>query len=249
VLSSVKPFGGFDPYKSEPLDIRSLGNVCIFAPHPDDESLGCGGLIALANTVPVNVHLVIVSDGSRSHPRSVRFPPERMRKIRRQEVIEAARILGTMPRDMTLLSYVDTEVPHSQDPAFANFVDVLSACIAGCEAKTVCIPYMSDPHCDHKAVHSAVHTSRKAHFPHVRILEYPIWSETETDRSRKSSRFERVWSLDIHSVLEKKKNAIRCHVSQTGELVDDDPTGFCLDEEMLAKFETPTEYYFEAMDA
>lgn len=42
----------------------------VVAPHPDDESLGCGGLIAEACRQGLRGKVVIVSDGAGSHPNS-----------------------------------------------------------------------------------------------------------------------------------------------------------------------------------
>ncbi len=44
------------------------GNVLIFAPHPDDEVIGCGGAIVQHVQNSVHVHVVIVTDGMLGDP-------------------------------------------------------------------------------------------------------------------------------------------------------------------------------------
>ena len=44
------------------------GPVLVIAPHPDDETLGCGGLIAASVRAGHRVHTVFVTEGGASHP-------------------------------------------------------------------------------------------------------------------------------------------------------------------------------------
>ena len=66
----------------------------VVAPHPDDESLACGGLIADACRQGLRGKVVIVSDGAGSHPNSKAYPPDRLRSLREEEARRAAAELG-----------------------------------------------------------------------------------------------------------------------------------------------------------
>ena len=44
--------------------------LVVLAPHPDDETLGCGALIFDAASRGADCHIICVTDGSRSHPRA-----------------------------------------------------------------------------------------------------------------------------------------------------------------------------------
>ena len=50
--------------------------------------------------------------------------------------------------------------------------------------------------------------------------------------------------LDITSVVETKQKAIRAHLSQISDLIDDDPNGFRLSAEILEIFAAPFEFIF-----
>jgi LmbE family N-acetylglucosaminyl deacetylase len=55
----------------------------VVAPHPDDESLACGGLIADASRQGLRAKIVIISDGAGSHPNSKAYPPDRLTALRK----------------------------------------------------------------------------------------------------------------------------------------------------------------------
>ena len=67
------------------------GPMLVFAPHPDDEVLGCGGAIAAQRAAGLPVEVIIVTDGRG-------FAPDEARAGyvagRREESRAAARILG-----------------------------------------------------------------------------------------------------------------------------------------------------------
>ena len=49
--------------------------MLILAPHPDDETLGCGGLIAAASAAGHPPFVLVLTDGTGSHPNSRSYPP------------------------------------------------------------------------------------------------------------------------------------------------------------------------------
>jgi LmbE family N-acetylglucosaminyl deacetylase len=83
--------------------------LCIVA-HPDDESLGLGGILAKYGAEGVETHLVTVTRGELGWfgPEEENPGPERLAQIRAQELSEAARVLGIA--DARLMEYCDGEV-------------------------------------------------------------------------------------------------------------------------------------------
>ncbi len=94
-----------------PIDARSLGRTLVLAPHPDDESLGCGGTLALLRRAGFTVHVVFITDGTQSHPHSPSYPAERLRDLREAEALEALRELGVSATDTTFLRLPDRHMP------------------------------------------------------------------------------------------------------------------------------------------
>ena len=52
--------------------------------------------------------------------------------------------------------------------------------------------------------------------------------------------------LDVGSVSDLKRAAILAHRSQTTDLIDDDPTGYCLTPAVLERFFRPWELLIDA---
>src|ERR1700722_14882232 len=81
-----------------PEEIIGTGSGLIIAPHADDESLGCGGLIAACCQAGHPPVVVIFTDGGMSHPGSKSFPRDKLIRLRETEAREAVSSLG-LPGD------------------------------------------------------------------------------------------------------------------------------------------------------
>ena len=99
----------------------------VVAPHPDDESLACGGLMVDARREGLRCKVVIVSDGAGSHPNSKAYPPERLAAIREEEAKQAGVELGLRPEDMLFLRLPDRFVPSEGEEA-ERAIDAIADC-------------------------------------------------------------------------------------------------------------------------
>ncbi|ANF81770.1 LmbE-like protein [Acinetobacter sp. NCu2D-2] len=68
--------------------------ICALAPHPDDEILGCAGLIQQLDALGHEIVLFAVTNGTASHPNSKTYTSERLNVIRPQETKQAISILN-----------------------------------------------------------------------------------------------------------------------------------------------------------
>ena len=223
----------------------TLGPTVIVAPHPDDESLGCGGLLALLRQAGVPVYAVLVSDGTMSHPHSVKFPPTARQALREAELREALTLLGVSTDDLLLLGLPDSAVPTLNQPGFAEAVVTLRTYLQRVQPATVLVPWRRDPHPDHRATSQLV-AAALAGLP-IRRVEYVVWAwERAAPEDLPQPGEVSGWRLNIAPVLAQKQAAIAAHRSQLAPgVIDDDPTGFLLSEQMLAHFAQPVEVYLE----
>ncbi len=233
--------------------VANLGSTVIIAPHPDDEALGCGGLMALLHQAGTPVAAVLVSDGSMSHPASTLFSGPARRAVRETEFRHALTILGADAAEPLLLGLPDGQVPASdEEPGFAVAATQLREFLERQQAATVVVPWRRDPHLDHRATSRLVQAALAGMATAPRRLEYVVWAwerAASTDWPTDADKVAGV-RLDIGAVLGQKQRAIAAHRSQVAPGVfTDDPDGFLLSAEMLAHFNGPYEVFFEALSS
>lgn len=227
-------------------DLQTIGSSLVIAPHPDDESLGCGGTIALLRAQGYDVHLLFVSDGTMSHPNSPSYPPARLRDLREHEAREAMQHLGVDARACSFLRIQDRQVPRQQTPGFLEAAAAMSAIIAQVKPATIFIPWQLDPHPDHRASWQLLQEALRHYTFKLRVLEYLIWLwELGTAADLPKPEEVQVWQIPIDTVMDQRNQAIAAHRSQVTRLIDDDPTGFFLSPELLRHFERPRELFLE----
>lgn len=215
----------------------------VISPHPDDESLGTGGLIAASRAAGLDVRVVIVSDGAKSHPGSQRYPHDRLVALRRTETEAAAAALGLVPGSVTHLDLPDAAVPM-EGLAFEAAVAHLAAVVDDSRAGSVFVTWGHDPHCDHEAA-AAMARHLRAHRPALTYWCYPVWGWHIEAADEIDAPPPRGFRIDIAPWRATKDRAIAAHASQMTDMIDDDPEGFRFTPETLAPFLQPVETVFE----
>jgi LmbE family N-acetylglucosaminyl deacetylase len=224
-------------------ELQLKGNtVMIIAPHPDDETLGCGGMIAELCAKGRPPIVVIATDGSGSHPGSRAYPPERLRVLRAAEVARAVSILGLPEGNLHFLGMLDGAMPRD-GREFKHAVEVLNQIACENNCRTICGPSWLDPHCDHETTGRMAWECAKA--AGAKSYFYPVWSwllasETELPEQRIAG-----WRVDVSARLDLKRRAIAAHASQFSDLIQDDPEGFRLPAELIEACTQPYEVLLE----
>lgn len=231
--------------------LGSNGSALVLAPHPDDESLGCGGLIARCAAESRTVRVVVISDGAGSHQRSRAWPPSRLAAQRRQETRQAVATLGLDPlRDLLFLDLPDGAVPTVGE-RFDRAVGVIRSFAAGSSA--IFASWRHDPHTDHTATFAIASAVAQRLGRGTRLFAYPVWGlafahpiagfplPVEPGFATPASGVR----LDVSRHLAAKRRAIAAHASQTTSLISDDPDGFRLPKEMMALVLRPYEMFLE----
>jgi LmbE family N-acetylglucosaminyl deacetylase len=208
----------------------------ILAPHPDDESLGCGGLIAAACTAGLPPAVAILTDGAASHPQSRTHPPARLAAIREGEALDALRLLGLAENNCFFLRAPDTQLV-----ADGALIDRLTGIAEQQGCGIIIGPWAGDPHCDHVAGADAAQAlAARLDLP---LLSYPVWGWLREDGALLAQALARGVRLDIRAQLAAKGRAVAAHASQYGDLITDSPDGFRLPENLLEIFARPYELF------
>jgi LmbE family N-acetylglucosaminyl deacetylase len=206
----------------------------ILAPHADDESLGCGGLIAACCERGLQPAVVILTDGAASHPGSKEYPPERLRQVRAEEAHRALSTLGLASWNLAFFDYPDSALPTGRaiSGRVASFAQD-----QGCAV--IFAPWLHDPHCDHEA--AAIIAQEAARAANCRLFSYPVWGWLLPRDQELPVNHVTGYKLPITEHLQLKQTAIAAHASQYSNLIEDSPNGFRLPPELLSVFERPYE--------
>lgn len=219
------------------------GPVLVVAPHPDDETLGCGGLITACVARGDLVYTVFVTDGAASHPNSRAWNRARLAGQREAEATEALRRLGAGNQPRTFLRLADAAMPMRGSPGHVAAARAFAAIIRKVGPRLVVLPWRRDPHCDHRGSWALATGSLTASGVAPATLEYAIWLDELGAAEDRPADGE--MELVFVSVLpERKRHALAAHVSQMGGLITDDPDGFVLEPATIARLTGARELYW-----
>ncbi|MES2530432.1 MAG: PIG-L family deacetylase [Pseudomonadota bacterium] len=141
----------------------------VVAPHPDDEVLAIGGLLAqLGRDHDRELLLIAVTDGTASHEGSSEWSPERLALERPRESQAALRQLGISEAPMVRLGLPDGGVQASR----AQLIDRLIPLLRPMDV--VFTTWRFDGHPDHEATGSACATA--AERVGAKLVEVPVWA-------------------------------------------------------------------------
>ena len=227
-------------------------DVLVFAPHPDDEAIGCGGVIQRALAAGQTVKVVFSTNGdgyplaaARLLGKDVSLLTEddlaRLGDTRRREAVAAAGALGLAPERLVFFNHPDAALEQVESQALPGFIDVLrESC-----AKDAYVSGGNDDHADHRATNRLVLAAMKEVEPAPRLLTYMVHSGGDNRWPPAGPRFQRgtlnqdiAWPPPVRIPLTPdqsaaKLRALQAHASQ-----------WALDHEYLGRFAKSEEIFW-----
>ena len=170
--------------------------VLVIAPHPDDETLGCGGSLLRHKAEGDDIHWLIMSRATKSSG----FTEEKVK----QQKVDILSVAESYP----FKSFYQTKFEATRLDTIPKIevINEVSAFLNETQADTLYLPYPKDAHSDHKVVFDAAAACTKSfRFPFVRkIRVYETLSETEFGLQTDLNGFQPNLFINISDYLSQK---------------------------------------------
>lgn len=192
------------------------GRLLVLAPHMDDETLGCGGLMLL-HADRSAVHILFATDGAGSPAPLLPWQgraDEGLVGRRRAEAQAATAKLGIPPGNLHFLDLPDGTLVSRR----AELRAALGALVASLHPDFVCAPFRFDVHPDHVALNRAIRKVLAAMPAAPALLEYFVYHRLRFlpgGDVRRCLRDGAGLAVDTRAVAAAKRAALDCYVSQT----------------------------------
>ena len=161
--------------RAQNLQIASQGGPClVLAPHPDDETLGCAGVIMRLRSAERRVVVAIAADGGGCQLVKFRDRADVV-ALRQKETVAACGELGVPETDLVFFGFPDGELGANS----AELTDRLAELIKKINPASVLAPHQGDNHPDHCALAAAVQVLISRGQLNAQVFEYPVWLATK----------------------------------------------------------------------
>ncbi len=189
-------------------------NALIVAPHPDDETLGCGGIINLMSQSAVRLTVLFLTDGESSHQSCCGISKEEVGAMRRRLAVQACAKLGVSPEDLIWFGLPDGQISCGNGGGFCGTSNDLLRLIDKIEPDAIFAPHPWEPWPDHRAAGEILKKAVNKYRNPVTVYYYPVWlwhglCLTHLLAIRKMDTIR----VDISAVLETKRQALNEYFS------------------------------------
>ncbi len=191
--------------------------ILVFAPHPDDEILGCGGTMAKYSAQGTEVYVCIVTSGQPPVFDNSEAVAKGWPHTLYPEIVKSHGVIGVKETVFLQLPCVllEREPRHIVNRSIGELVQRV-------KPDVVFIPHFGDMQKDHAIVSEAVMVAVRPKYDHVprQVYAYETLSETEWNIPHAANAFLPDTFIDISKELTLKLEAMRCYESQLGPFPD-----------------------------
>jgi len=239
---AIELCGGLLQAGSKPYQLRDAPAV-IIAPHQDDETLACGGIIARKRIEGLSVHVIFITDGSASHPGHARLDPPALAALRREEAMNAMACLGVERTAVHFLNEPDGTLniisAERREALVLRIAYLLRAIVPG----EIFVPCNPDGSSEHDAAFGFVMDAMDRAHLQPEIWQYPVWAWwNPVLLLRRWLASKDCRRLPLEDYRQHKQQAIQCYQSQIAPLAPD--TVAALPTDLVDIFLADTEFFF-----
>ncbi|MFH1070332.1 MAG: PIG-L deacetylase family protein [Candidatus Glassbacteria bacterium] len=183
--------------------------VLVIAPHPDDETLGCGGTLLRHAAAGDEIHWLIVT----RMEEAAGFSRQDMLR-RDQELKQVAAAYG-----FTSVEHLNLSTTRLDTLPLADLVSAIGGIIRKTAPETLYLPHGGDVHSDHGQVFKAVESCSKwFRFPSLMtVASFETISETDQAFGLEFGHFVPNQFVDISRFLERKIEIMMLYATEIGE--------------------------------
>lgn len=185
-----------------------VAEVLVVAPHPDDETLGCGGSIAGHAAAGRRVGIAFLTSGERGSPT---VAPQNLGPVREREAVAAALALGVPASRLRFLRLPDGGI----HPGDLDQLGAVVRLLRTARPTLLYVPHPGEASFDHRCAYElcwrAAGMSGSANFPEwgsphwvPTILGYEVWSAIAQP----------TYLCSIDDFVDRKIAALDCYGSQ-----------------------------------
>ncbi|MCL0080193.1 PIG-L family deacetylase [Dehalococcoidia bacterium] len=217
--------------------------LTVFSPHPDDETLACGGTLAKKIMEKHAVYVIFMTDGRNSHKTVFNIQenptPEEVKVIRKNEAKEVAKILGVKLENLFFLDFEDGTLKDNIRKANA----IVKKHLIKLNPTEIFIPNEYDMHKDHSLTNTIVLSAVKELRLDLDVYEYIIWLNND-EKFQNILKNPNLIEMNISDVINLKNRAIDIYKSQV-DILFPSQTKPILGDTFLSNFKKPVECFLK----
>jgi len=191
----------------------TMERALIVAAHPDDEILGCGGVIAKLAAEKKSVYVVWLTGGILSRHNQKHSSAAAELALIRANALTAMSLLGVGESNLNFLGYEDQKL---DTVPFLDLVKSLKQIIQEVKPNCVFTHHSGDYNKDHRVTFEATLYATRAspgEFSPQKLYTYEVLSSTERSFSSFGA-FEPNTYIDVSQYIEKKQSALGCYETE-----------------------------------
>ena len=183
-----------------------MNKVLVISPHPDDETLGCGGTLIRHKKEGDEIHWLIMTNVNSSEKKS--------HSVKEKEIREVSKAYNfdSTSRTKFLTSELDS-APRKE------IIQVISKVFEEIQPNYLYLPFKNDIHSDHSIVFDAAASCTKSfRYPYVKkVMIYETISETEFAIRPDKEQFKPNLWIDISDYIDEKIEIMSLYESEIGK--------------------------------